>query len=776
MKILNKRKILFAVFFALVLATLAKFDLPIAGADVGEAPGYGGALIPGDKTGDIEMTKEKVVFDIKNPESEEECYFPANIFFDGCWYAHITADFEMANTSLKDVTMKLFFPYPTGSYDTSINFKVFIDGIKKEFTHSSYAYSFNEMYTYNDEYKKLNPDFQEWEKEREVTLASIDFPVEFNAQKTTKIRIEYDSRLVYEPKSYYGSFLYIMETGSHWKGKIGSGEIIFKFPCDHLTENIFRYYNDFFQIEGNELVWRFENLEPGDEHNIRVTFGSDLIKIYNQKEGCIKSISASENSESSFMSIKTNDSYPLFLSSNAIFLLRNNSFFEENYYYSGWVVDLEKESDPWVKYEFDGAYKIDGINIFSGIPGYNQKDERVFNLFDRPKNIRLTFSDGTSKELVIGDSSNNIVSAKFDPMETSSIKIETIDFYSGDIINGHYLGIAQMNFDVHEKVGDIKAENIEEIADNKNENKKGEENEKAEIGKAVPAPKKAESKNEKLIFFPSMLTIAIILIAGIVAMIFFGKTARWKNKNLEDKAELRLNKPISGLKIIRIAIIASAIILIIAGGIYLWKNSVIQKTQNKSDSSNQILQIPQTEQEDIADSEIINKNETVDEAVNEKEETPELTEIFRGDNFSIKYPKDWRPTFFPDNPQKLRDIRQPNDGHSVVDLMYFDALSSDISICNPPVWLDEMRVVDSLYKDLEQGDHRQDIVRIVRYEGKNKLGSYEMMVILTVGKSNGQIYNCIKFDFDYGWAYGNEKTLEKIADSLKIELQDDISD
>ena len=71
-------------------------------ADVGELPEPGGLVTPGDKTDEIRMKSESVLFSVRPNDGT----FPGG----GACYAHVTADFVMQNLTARAVTMTLFFP------------------------------------------------------------------------------------------------------------------------------------------------------------------------------------------------------------------------------------------------------------------------------------------------------------------------------------------------------------------------------------------------------------------------------------------------------------------------------------------------------------------------------------------------------------------------------------------------------------------------------------------------------------------------------------------
>ncbi|GAI21094.1 unnamed protein product, partial [marine sediment metagenome] len=242
-----KKLILWFVPVVLSIAGLIWISNINISADVGVPPSPGGIIIPGDKTTEIEMTREKVVFDIKVEDKDSPFYpFYREVDFE-TWvehYAHVTAEFEMTNVSSTDEEMELMFPVPYdfgGNFDyfkpddkwsPTMNLKVLVNRKEKDFTYNILKLRGLE---------ELGPFYS-----REDVIG-VKFSVKFEANKTTDITIEYDTKPAHDPKSMYRTFIYVMETGSHWKGKIGLGEIIFKFPGD-ITETAFKSYNNEFEI------------------------------------------------------------------------------------------------------------------------------------------------------------------------------------------------------------------------------------------------------------------------------------------------------------------------------------------------------------------------------------------------------------------------------------------------------------------------------------------------------------------------------------------------
>lgn len=442
----------------LVAVSLVLSLLPSpAHADVGEAPRPGGLIVGGDQTDEIEMSSERVLFDIQ--ESEGGCPF-WDITQQECWYADVTATFNMRNLSTEDVTMDLMFPYPTlfsdpgeyTEYDAQMtrNFVVSIDGTEIEYTKAGYDYNYNGTV------------------ER---ILSVDFPVTFAAGATTEITVEYDTRLVHEPHSIYGSFLYIMESGSHWAGSIGSGEIIFQFPVD-INEGLFSEYSRGFEMLNNKLVWNFRDLEPTREDNIKVTFATSLFDemaalpdhidgVISNNEvgprvGPVLQIIPEGYSDYSFVGWSYN---------NSVYYLQKEELPTEGeeWVVYNWFTEMTEITETWIKYQFDGVYTIESISIFPGTRinlARTGSDETTdfYDLLNRPSQMRLRFSDGSTQTIDIPDTPDELVEIDITPVNTSFIRFEILSTYSDQMNTDKYVGISRLYANVGGKVSDLPVE------------------------------------------------------------------------------------------------------------------------------------------------------------------------------------------------------------------------------------------------------------------------------------------------------------------------------
>jgi len=61
-----------------------------------------------------------------------------------------------------------------------------------------------------------------------------------------------------------------LNTGSYWKGPIGTLDMTFKFPYKAAAPNVFSITPGGYKIDGNEVVYHLVNYEP--VQNIEVEF------------------------------------------------------------------------------------------------------------------------------------------------------------------------------------------------------------------------------------------------------------------------------------------------------------------------------------------------------------------------------------------------------------------------------------------------------------------------------------------------------------------------
>jgi hypothetical protein len=470
LKIKHYRLSLFFFFFTFIGFCFSALATP-AYADVGEVPMPGGIITSGDKVEGVEMAEENVAYDIKNANSDSvSC--PFETYSDSCWYADVKAEFFMQNNGGESKIVDVFYPFPSmhafwggntenwdalSAQDHSNNFVVKVNG------------------------QEVNYDLQELDYEYESqfssglsSLPSLTFEVEFAKDKETKIDITYQTKLVNEPKSHFGTFVYIMDTGSHWENKIGKGRLTFEFP-NEISPNIFKDLDNRFNLSNQQIVWEFEDLEPSFQDNVNVTFSPDLLKIWNENQPSYDSVECVENCQKTsprdlMENLDSPDGFMVPpstspIDSNLLFLIDTTNPGSEGY--KSWAWFSEEDQKSVLKLEFNAVYLIESVEFFTGVPTYFMPtqggDAKYFyDIYNRPKNIKLTFSDGSSQTLKLEDDPDNLMEVELDEkVETSSILVEFVDTYLGQGGKNKYMGLSRLRPVLGQKVRE-KEENTDE--------------------------------------------------------------------------------------------------------------------------------------------------------------------------------------------------------------------------------------------------------------------------------------------------------------------------
>jgi len=174
----------------------------------------------------------------------------------------VTAYFVMQNQGAVDESMKAVFPTESMAICRGVmqgdsftyysirqdSFQVSIDGTNVSTTSLEAPYGNCENYPW------------------------LAFDVTFPVNKEVLVKVSY----VMETQSVDSAqnIDYILETGAGWKGKIGRGYIVFKFPYTVTSENILSATTKGYQRLYNEIFWSFQDLEPTPEDNIHISIVS----------------------------------------------------------------------------------------------------------------------------------------------------------------------------------------------------------------------------------------------------------------------------------------------------------------------------------------------------------------------------------------------------------------------------------------------------------------------------------------------------------------------
>ena len=402
----------------LVAATLISIAIaaPNTYADVGELPTPGGSITSGDKIDSVAMKSEEVVFKIRKNDGT----------FDQSWvstYAHVKATFVMSNLTDQAQTKSLFFPFHSGTWsdpqnssmNQAKNAKVTVDGKNSSLTYKDNVFDSSGL-----------------------NVASAAFSATFPAKTDTTIVVEYDLRAVNEAKSQDLGFSYMMETGSHWAGKIGQGKVVFDFEKDLDSSTPIIKINDFFNVKDGNLEWEFTDLEPTSDQNIELVFNTDTLDIWSKHPAIITRITASRMQSHVYQSanIRSYGDYPGGLvSTNAINLI---DYSKDN---AGWLMTQSDEKfDEWVEFTLNGKYTIKELSIRGGYLSSsfeNNKDEKYYDTYRRPKDMTITYSDGSVQSVKLQDKPSEYQTIKLNNTETTSLRLNFKDAYDG--VGGGYI-------------------------------------------------------------------------------------------------------------------------------------------------------------------------------------------------------------------------------------------------------------------------------------------------------------------------------------------------
>jgi hypothetical protein len=439
-----KKSILFIISVVFILGLVMT-----SSADVGIAPSPGGGLITtGDKTDEIKMVSERVVFkidDISNEDASKDVYnSPYNI--------HVTTEFKMKNLTDQTISEKLFFPFDLSGllewfdedWGWSKNIKVEVNGQEVNVTHDNYVFD------HRIEFSGKSSIFGV----QDTVIVGV-FDVNFAPNAETNIKIEYDTKSSRQPKSTLVNIPYIMETGSHWAGTIGKGEIIFDFWKDINDKLVFTDINDFFENKDGNLVWSFTDLEPDESHNIKITYDPSNLKTWLNKPEYISNIQTSNDKEGAYIygdMRSTEQNYPGgHLDGNPINLL--NTANEER----GWFIEQKEDFfDEWIRFDFNDGYQLSQMKIRAGlaIDNWGQEHRVYYDTFQRPKTVTITFSDGTTQQIVLENKPDQFQTIDLINKPTNSIKLSFSDAYPGVGHGNNYFGIGRIEFVGMEKVVD----------------------------------------------------------------------------------------------------------------------------------------------------------------------------------------------------------------------------------------------------------------------------------------------------------------------------------
>jgi hypothetical protein len=243
--------LLFSLLFLPLLANIAQPGIYNAGGT-----GTFSLLFPEDSAAyqQIEMQQEKVLIQL----------------YRG--FAVVKGTYWMYNTAADSLTIQVGYPvnasFPSRAYRDHLDID-FDDLYQLRVKGNGAKVAVRRERLAEDNYNMDN--WYLWEQSfapGELTQVEVWFLVNTNS---AKILQGYNS-------DAHNAFLYLLETGSTWKGAIGQGEVIVQLRDGLQKEDIwggspdsiFRY-----QAEKQLLVYQFQNLNPQAENNLALVYGEN---------------------------------------------------------------------------------------------------------------------------------------------------------------------------------------------------------------------------------------------------------------------------------------------------------------------------------------------------------------------------------------------------------------------------------------------------------------------------------------------------------------------
>jgi len=247
------------LFTAGFLLIISLFPASSVRADVAppESP-PGSDIVPGAESTQVRMMSETVILNIAPNPSES----------DGA-IANTAATFTMRNLGTAEETMQARFPLSFfsgnsdgfGNYPEIAQIAVKVDG--------------KSVNTQRVLQPVLFTDGPAYGEREEIPWAVFD--VTFPPGQDVRIEVAYTvNGFGYYP---YEAFRYVLETGAGWKDTIGSADIILRLPYEATEYNVWLSdgttgYSSTTAgavLNGNEVRWHFESLEPTWQNNIEVS-------------------------------------------------------------------------------------------------------------------------------------------------------------------------------------------------------------------------------------------------------------------------------------------------------------------------------------------------------------------------------------------------------------------------------------------------------------------------------------------------------------------------
>jgi tetratricopeptide (TPR) repeat protein len=246
------------LFTGIAILSLLVFSIPVQPVRADVAPPEfppGSNVVPGTEGTQVRMLAETVTLSISaDPAHSEEAI------------ADTLATFTMRNLGTSAESMQARFPLSffdgqsdgTGEFPEIARIAVKVNG--------------KPVTTKRVMQARLQTE-DNYSQREEIPWAT--FNVTFPPAEDVTIEVRYKvNGFGYYP---YESFKYILETGAGWKDSIGGADIIVRLPYEATNYNVWLPDEKTLpetspgaMLEGNEVRWHFEDLEPTRESNIGI--------------------------------------------------------------------------------------------------------------------------------------------------------------------------------------------------------------------------------------------------------------------------------------------------------------------------------------------------------------------------------------------------------------------------------------------------------------------------------------------------------------------------
>ncbi len=234
----------------IIIVSLSAHSLPTSADAAPPEPPPGQNLLPGEENTMVQMVAEEVIIEVNGPGEMDTVYGEDDIWVILGHKVSVTATFWMQNQGEEEEQMAVRFPISSndgwGREATVEDFTVTVDGVKMDW------------------WTTLVPDPTIYT----YILAWAHFDVTFPAGEEVILKVTYTTLSTDNWQTNESRLRYILETGAGWYGPIGEGKITLRLPYQaNLTNVVLEFATPGAVFIGNEVIWRFKDLEPTNADN-----------------------------------------------------------------------------------------------------------------------------------------------------------------------------------------------------------------------------------------------------------------------------------------------------------------------------------------------------------------------------------------------------------------------------------------------------------------------------------------------------------------------------